>query len=113
MIDREKLLVIVLGVLLCFGDATKALPGKIGFFLMDILEPVFAIMVPVFWIGIFVGGLALCNSDYTGLRMLGVITTITLIFMALPLLRYVKLWARKPPAKIESLPKGVAPADDE
>ena len=99
MIDREKMMVIFLSILICSADAIRLLPGKLFFWILDIVEPVFALLVPVMWISLFCGACMAIRTDRLWLELLGLVAVWILILLALPLLRYPRNWWRNRKSK--------------
>ena len=99
MIDREKAMVVLLGMVLIVTDAAKALPGILAFGLLTLLEPIFAVLVPVMWISIFCGACMAIRTDKLWLELLGLVVVWALILLAIPLLRYPRNWWRNKQAK--------------
>ena len=90
--NREDALIIFLGAWFCVLDAIRAFPSRMYFWILDILEPIFSVLVPVMWVAVFCGAWIAARSDRLWLQLLGVVAVWILILLALPLLRYPRRW---------------------
>jgi len=114
--NSENSLIILLGSWFQLTDWVKEVPSKLFFGSLKIIEPFFYFLGPFLYFLACLVACAMVTSDIKWEKMLGVVMCTALILFSLPMLRYPRKWlAQKQGSqkKLDVIPQGVSPADDD